>query len=283
MKTTEVFVEQVIIGGLVMLIGYILFQPQIHARLQGCATTLPGNQVFIQISLGALLAGAAYLIGIVYDRFTDTMFQDLELDYALKGIKSATELGEDPYPETDYRMALLQYDAAAQREDYFRRRLRLTRAFATLIPGITVATVLCISRGSSSESWYKFEAAVIPVAYLLAFLSKNTDCQSIRGQIPRKTNDKEKTVEYWQKHGSEAKSAFWRSIRSDSACLILFVIFMSLAAVQACLSARITLSIIMLAGTILAALVTWCWWRIYHTYFAFIKNFYQSGVGNKSK
>jgi hypothetical protein len=292
MRTTEIFVEQVIIGGLVILIGYILF-PQDAEKCLKCF-----DDTFAQISLGALMVGAAYLIGIVYDRFTDTMFQDLERhcrwSYLLskKGFYKVLEcvkLDKDPYPEHHYRIAILTSDFAVQKEEYFRRRLRLTRAFATLIPGVSIAIVLYMSSDFTNELWYKFKAALIPVAYLLAFLLKNTDWEFIRGEIPPKTDDfntekkKEKIETYCKNHKSKRKRSVLLFIFCDSACVVLFFIFWSITSVQTALTKQIKFTTVMLAGTILATIVTWAWWRIYHTYFDLLKDFSDANNGEQSK
>jgi hypothetical protein len=39
----------------------------------------------------------------------------------------------------------------------------------------------------------------------------------------------------------------------------------------------------MLAGTILATIVTWTWWRIYHAYFDLLKDFSDANNGEQSK
>jgi len=292
MKTTEIFVEQVIIGGLVILIGYILF-PQ---DVEKCLKCFDGT--FAQISLGVLLVGAAYLIGIVYDRLTDTMFQDLERHcrwsylFSKKGFDEVWECvqsDKDPYPENQYRIAVLKSDSAVYKEDYFRRRLRLTRAFATLIPGVSIAIVLHIYKGCTNEAWYTFKAALIPVAYLLAFLSKNTKYEFIRGEIPPKTNDfnteeKKKKIEtYCENYKSKRKRNFLLFTFFDRAFIVLFFIFWCITIVEAFLSEQIKFISVMLAGTILATIVTWTWWRIYYTYFDFLKDFSEANKGEKSK
>jgi hypothetical protein len=295
MKTTEIFAEQVIIGGLVMLIGYILF-PQDVENFLNCL-----NGTFAQISIGVLLVGAAYLIGIVYDRFTDTMFQDLERNcrwnYLLSekdsdDVLECVKSNKDPYPENIYRMEVMQSESAAHKEDYFRRRLRLTRAFATLIPGISIAIVIYMSTDWTNEPWYKIKAAMIPLAYLLAFLSKNKKkCKLIRGYSPPKTYYKRKDVkkeeeiiDYCKKYKSEDQRSLLRFILLDRTCQILLV-FMILAAFYATVSKKngYIYIIIMLIGTILATIVIWTWWRIYNTYFRFLADFSEANKGEKTK
>jgi len=339
MKTTEVFVEQMIIGGLIMLTGYILFPVEVHGWL------LRFQSTFAQISIGALLTGSAYLIGTVYDRFTDTIFQDLEkhcrLSYALEGIKSESELENDPYPETIYRMAVLSNDTAAQREDYFRRRLRLTRAFATLIPGITAAVILYLSTCYTNEHWYVLKTAMIPLAYLLAFLYKNLNWKFLKKRRPPRTDDEENVRKYWNKQfkkkeeekeeeeeekeekekKEKKEKKLWRFIFSvknywenlykkkkqekekkgeekgerknwqllrciftDIACLILLFTLLCLGGIQIFRSGYYKdIIIVILTGIIMAGIVTWSWWRIYHTYFAFVKDYYISIKGDEIK
>ena len=257
-------------------------------------------QISEKVSLGVLLVGAAYLIGIVYDRFTDTMFQDFERHgrwsylFSRKGFDEVLEcvkLDKDPYPENVYRTTVWKLDSAfpAQKEDYLRRRLRLTRAFATLTPGISMALVLNMSSGCTNEPWYKFKAALIPAAYLLAFLLKNTDCEFIRGEIPPKTYDfntkekKEKIKTYCEKHKSKSKRSVLIFICCDRAWMVLFFIFWCITTVEAVLSKQIKFISVMLAGTILATIVTWTWWRIYYTYFDFLKDFFDVNNGEKPK
>ena len=304
MKTTEIFVEQVIIGGLVMLIGYMLFPDAVQEWFDSFGGTLA------QFSFGALLVGGAYLIGMVYDRFTDTMFKDLErcrrwvymfksrpkLKEALDSMEPGEELKGKvlkmaQYPETAYRMKVLKNDSAAQREDYYRRRLRLTRAFATLIPGISIALVLSTSTNCTNEAWYKFKVAMIPVGYLLAFLSKDSGFfpESIRtnfvpefisGDSPPRTDAEKLTsdVKKWNR-------SFLASVIRDSSCKILFVVFLIVAMLHGLQTGEnFTINIVvMLVGTILAMVVAWCWWRIYDTYLNFIEKFSESVEKEKSK
>jgi len=306
MKTTEIFVEQVIIGGLVMLIGYILFQQNILDYLECLSSHFTNIKPFGQISLGALLVGTAYLIGMVYDRFTDTLFQDLERhcrwSYVLKHVNSKEDMENvlrcvkfciELYAENIYRISVLSSVTACQKEDYFRRRLRLTRAFATLIPGLSIAVILQMSIDCTNDPWYKFKAALIPVSYLLAFLVKNVPAviskndngwRFITGENPPKTNGKkEKIKRYCNNHTSKFKRSLLPSILSDRAFQILFFIFMILALVTTILLRNIKYFIIMVIGIIFSMIVAWTWWRIYHTYFQFLRDFYEANFGEKSK
>jgi hypothetical protein len=287
MNTTEIFVEQMIIGGLIMLTGYILFPVEIHGWL------LRFQSPFAQISIGAVLTGFAYLIGTVYDRFTDTIFQDLEkhcrLSYALKGIKSESELETDPYPETIYRMAVVGSDSAVQREDYFRRRIRLTRAFATLIPAISAAMILTSSTCYNGEPWYMVKAAAIPLSYLIAFLYKNIDTDFLKYIRPPRTDNEKLLKRYWRKQfrKKDNEEKHWKLLRSifaDFACWILLLTILILGIIQIIQSGNdMQIVIFMFTGIVTAGVVTWSWWRIYLTYFAFVKNYYVSINGEEIK
>ena len=106
MKTTELFVEQVLIGLLVVLAVALLTDPEL---VRPACLDLP-------LEGAAGLVGGAYLIGIIYDRCADTLLQDLEqhhrLWFAIDSLgerkDDETKLREqDPFPEERYRTQLL--------------------------------------------------------------------------------------------------------------------------------------------------------------------------------
>ena len=74
MRTPEIFVEQVLIGFLVLLIPGLIWWDRFAP-----AWVAPSDKLFT----GAALAGAAYLLGIVYDRVTDTLLEDVDQHFRL--------------------------------------------------------------------------------------------------------------------------------------------------------------------------------------------------------
>lgn len=75
MKTTEIFVEQVLIGLLVLATGFLPY-----------CNTGKIKELFESKSIveGAGIVAIAYLLGIVFDRFADTLLSRLEQYHRLK-------------------------------------------------------------------------------------------------------------------------------------------------------------------------------------------------------
>ena len=86
MKTTELFVEQVLIGFMVLLVGALVFWGDVYAF-----ALKRSDKSLDLIVTGGILIGTAYLIGMVYDRIADTLLQDIEaqgrLQFALGPFK----------------------------------------------------------------------------------------------------------------------------------------------------------------------------------------------------
>jgi len=129
LKTTEVFVEQVLIGLLVILNFALLASPALVSQLK------------FDFQTGAAVVGVAYLIGIVFDRFADTLLEDIErhnrlkfaLDEEKRCLKSLAEdkpnapenasISKDFFPEDKYRMKLFDSGEAVSYANYLRTRI----------------------------------------------------------------------------------------------------------------------------------------------------------------
>lgn len=140
MKTTEIFVEQVLIGLLVLVIGYLPYQ-QINeiAKIKLEGKTLAD---------GAVIVAIAYLLGIVLDRFADTLLSRLEqyhrLTFAVNLIKRGKQAsGSDPYPEDSFLVRIMKKGSKElnEREHYLRTRIRLSRALAVFTPALTISAL----------------------------------------------------------------------------------------------------------------------------------------------
>lgn len=332
MKTTEVFIEQVIIGCLVLLVCFLLaassktitisqstdrlalvFQNEgsksdrdltvdSHKAKEPQETkggeanpknedinekkkedTILINILFANISIGLLIIGAAYLIGIVYDRCADTLFQDLErkcrLNYALSGKDNLFQLFndpfpefKDPFPEHKYRMAVFKSWRALDHERYLRTRLRLTRSLSTLVPVIAMAIII---KNSGFNNPY-LNALWVPITYLVAFCVIN-----IPNRItPPKTNQIASVISYWLRKKCKGNFKFTCNCLSDR---IHWTFFMSI--ILLCIGLQLRKEcdcflqanlILACTGIVLTIIMTWSWWRIYETYFGFIKDFYTS-------
>ena len=121
MSTTDVYVEQLIVGGIVVAILFVLV-----------TGALPDVS---KPDRGVVFAAIAYLAGLLYDRVGDTLLDRIERRGRLLFAKKKGGFKED-----ELRMkALKDSDAVAAQYQYLRSRIRLTRALATLAPAITIA------------------------------------------------------------------------------------------------------------------------------------------------
>ena len=197
MKTTELFVEQVLIGFLVLLVAALVFWADVYAFL-----VRRSDKSLELLVTGGVLVGAAYLIGMVYDRVADTLLQDIEshgrLQFALARFKFKTgkvrtnevktekipadeedvkdfdiwvAKNRDPFEDGKYRMMVLGSAEATAQMEYLRSRIRLTRAMTTIIPGLTLAFLLALDGGQAGV-WWTIAALAIPLSYGLALFPK---------------------------------------------------------------------------------------------------------------
>jgi hypothetical protein len=100
MKTTEIFVEQVIIGFLVLMIAALPFYPQIKYQSE----LVEGWEIFFSFAAAAL--GIAYMLGIVFDRFADSLVADLTEHQRRRVVDPNYWSGD--YPEARLRIAILE-------------------------------------------------------------------------------------------------------------------------------------------------------------------------------
>ena len=161
MKATELFVEQLIIGIVVVLTAAVMVWPQFALSLMDADRDL---------SKAALVLIAAYLVGIVYDRVADSLLQDLERHHRLlfalgehyKQEKDKETL--DRFPEDRLRMKVMGEAGRAEHGDYLRSRIRLTRALTTLVPAIAMAAAL----GTAGPQARTLVGLTVLALYLLA-------------------------------------------------------------------------------------------------------------------
>ena len=149
MKTTELFVDQVLIG-LLVLITLLALSPLPFPSLSN-----------FELAKATAVVACAYFIGILYDRFADTLLQDMEshqrLAVSLDRWMAVEPENGDRFPAFskksktevfsvgEYRMAVIRNSQASDYSDYLRSRMRLTRALATLLPAMSVAMVTYLS------------------------------------------------------------------------------------------------------------------------------------------
>lgn len=147
MELTQVYVEQVIIGAMVLVIAAIL---------------VTGVVWFPESSLGEIVAGgafvgAAYVAGILYDRCADTLLERLErqnrVRFALKRLEQKFPFEKDPFEEYGKKLA--------RNFPYLQSRMRILRALTTLVPLMALACL--VARDPSGSGPAAMSAAAIYV------------------------------------------------------------------------------------------------------------------------
>ena len=99
MKTTEVFIELVLIGSMVLAIAALPFLPEIV----GSWLTSANWPIVGGIVASAILIGIAYLLGVVFERLADSCMEIWEkhsrLRFASKQKTKHPSPSGDPFPE----------------------------------------------------------------------------------------------------------------------------------------------------------------------------------------
>jgi hypothetical protein len=249
-STTSIFVEQVFSGLLVLLVAVLVAGQDPRPWLAN--TSLAGS---------AFVLGAAYLIGIVYDRVSDTLLEHLDCHHRIRFCVKKGKLApaRDPFPD---RRAVYENSAASEYADYLRSRIRLTRSLTTILPALSTAFLLC----RLGVSW-SLGTVLLTGVYAIAFLSK------ITGPEPHKTYQLTEGTTY---ELYEAKflnhSVPWLLFRHEPLTWLALVLAAGGVVLAAC-GSDYRLLWVPPAGLVLTALCGWTWWRITQTYHAHLKSF----------
>src|SRR5688572_29015414 len=241
MNTAEVSIEQLLIGFMVLLIvGLLISDPTEFI------TGLKDNPA---LALG--LAGAAYLIGAIYDRVADTLVGDIAGHH-----RSLFFLKNGGFAEDRFRIGILKNEQATQYAGYMRTRMRLTRAVATLVPALTVAYVVFIrfqQLPAPPPSFRNFAAVLLAVVYTLAFLSKFAKGPKLRGVKAQRTEHIK--LDDYQRNGDLVP--LWRFIRSDRAVWLACSLFGASVGITLFEPGQRWLLVVPLVGFLLTALAGW--------------------------
>ena len=179
MKTTELFVEQTLTGFMVLTAAAAPFIS--WENLQELPDEAKGG---IDISSAAGAIGAAYLLGVIFDRFADTLLERPNrwnrLLFAI-GLKEGNKAlsPDDPFPEDRLQIEVIhQGDEAWEWMDYIRARIRLSRAMTAFVPALTLSMELAIGLRDRSASVGAVLASVV-AAYVAAFLAGHHDVRDV--------------------------------------------------------------------------------------------------------
>jgi len=266
MKTTELWVEQTLTGFLVLSAAAAPFMQ--WEDLQKLPDDAKGG---IDIGSAASAIGAAYLLGVIFDRFADTLLERFNrwnrLLFAIELKKDNKGLSEDdPFPEDQLQIEVIhQGDEAWEWMDYLRSRIRIARAMAVFVPALTLSMELALGL-RDHEGTIKAVLALVVAAYVTAFLASRVLEKSPR-RLP-KTYELRTDAE--SQHARDAmrvmkEPVFWLGVSLTGIGLGLIPI--------AAASDRDAMAGALAIGAVLASISAWVWWRTTQTFMQFLRDF----------
>jgi hypothetical protein len=265
-KTTELFVEQTLTGFLVLSAAAAPFLS--WEKLQ----KLPGEaKGGIDISSAAGAIGVAYLLGVIFDRFADTLLERINrwnrLLFAIDLKKENKALSpDDPFPEDRLQIEVIHKgDEAWEWMDYIRSRIRVARAMTAFVPALTLSLQLALGL-RDRPGMVKAVLAIVVAAYVGAFLASQILERSGR-RLPKtydlRTDEDCRQARAQMKVATEP--AFWLGV-------FLLALGLGLVATGAG-PARPGMAAVLGTGAVLSAISAWAWWRTTGTFMQFLRDF----------
>lgn len=260
MPTTALVIEQILSGSLVLVTVVLLVIGRLPA--------LPSDEGRLTVFASAFV-GAAYLVGVIYDRFSDTLLEDLDRHNRLQiglqdpGPGSRT----DVFREDLFTVTILASESpAAGFANYLRSRIRILRMTAAVLPALGMAwTVSLLSQ--HQRPFLVVAAYAVVLVYGVAFVGKLVGL----ARAPRTDAGPEVVESYretWaSRNGLCAFVADWpTSLGLAALTTIGFAI--------GSLSEQRHLSVVPPAAAVLTMLTGWGWWRVSKTYRTLLRSFY---------
>jgi hypothetical protein len=270
MKTTELFVEQTLTGFLVLTAAAAPFMSL--DTVQELPEKAKGG---VDISSAAGAIGAAYLLGVIFDRFADTLLERFNrwnrLQFAIDLIKDDKALSpEDPFPEDQLQIEVIRQGHEAWLwMDYLRSRIRLARAMTAFVPALTLSLALAVGF-ADRRGFVRAGLAAIVIAYVAAFLATQILERSKR-RMPKT---------YHLRSADDCQRALANMVATNEPVFWLATFLLGLAVSFLALGngdSRATLAAILAAGAALSAISTWAWWRTTETFMQFLRDFRKWG------
>jgi hypothetical protein len=283
MKPAELYFEPVLIGLATLFIAGLLGLPALESRLLGAGA----GEV-------AAAVATAYFVGIVVDRVSDAMLDPINHRHRLLFARKEPRVDAagkrcDPFPEDAYHVATLGSEQASDYVHYLRSRIRLMRAMLVLAPACGVGFAVRLSQeGSLTRAG---AIAVVCVTYGLAIILRCREASVLamperfrkNGSVTLRTDRlAEVKVLAWYDERFPPRQALWKfAIRNEplsipAAALAVYagLVAGSAARSQVGVLAAIVYGLLHTVGTLfITAVLAWCWWRITHTYFTFLRNY----------
>ena len=256
MRQTEIYVEQVIIGFCVLVIVDVLLTGRVPQ---------PSDKGLLT---GAIVIGASYVVGILYDRCADSLLERFDrwnrIRFAVRGTPddhmTPPAWPSDPFPQFSRKLSVKEEAA------YLKSRLRLMRAMTTLVPAMTIAVLV------ARASFFPRPCPLVLIAtvgmyFLVALLS--------REEVPR-TDDKNLT-EYVRSrrrtpHEGKIRLRFAPGGWTEPAVIGWFLLSAEAIAIAAWSGDWPEGFVIAVAGMLLTLLVAWSWVRISYTFMSLLRS-----------
>src|SRR5688572_20609057 len=184
MKSTELFVEQTLTGFLVLSAAAVPFVPV--ESLQKVSDEAKGG---IDIGSAAGAIGAVYLLGVIFDRFADTLLERFNrwnrLLFAIElRAKNEGLSPHDPFPEDRLQIEVIHQGGEAwEWMDYLRARIRTARAMAAFVPALTLSLAVTVGFRDRPEVT-SVALAIVVAAYLMSFLASRI-LEKSRRRLPK--------------------------------------------------------------------------------------------------
>ena len=268
MKTTELFVEQTLTGFLVLTAAAAPFLS--WETLQDLPEEAKGG---IDISSAAGAIGAAYLLGVIFDRFADTLLERVNrwnrLLFAIELKEENKALStDDPFPEDRLQIEVIhQGDEAWEWMDYIRSRIRVARAMTAFVPALTLSMELAIGL-RDRPGMVKAALASVVAAYVAAFLVSQI--------LERSSRKLPKTYDLHTDEDCRGARANMRATREPVFWLGVFLLALGLGVIPLGAGpARVAMAAVLATGAVLPAISAWAWWRTTQTFMQFLRDFRQ--------
>jgi hypothetical protein len=276
MNFAEVYIEPLFVGGLTIVMIAIPFQCELASIIEG--TGLLDSQ---ELVTGATIVGLAYLIGTIVDRFIDTCLEDLERHnrarFAYCVEKRPQTPSSDPYPEDRYRVSVMAAEGkAADWLGSLRTRLRLMRAAAFTLPGITFGAALVFFAARFSQPRVAEYGGYVLIAAYAAVPSIRSIFRCKYGRADRWSpprTDSPKLERYATVRGIAQRGDRSKNLFMDVALnpFILVAATLILVAVAMTVATRNVPAIAGIAfGGLLSAASGWAWWRTSGTFMTYV-------------
>ena len=288
LKSTEIVIEQLIIGLLFIVIVVMFAWGNPLPLLQS------GDDAYQTFIFGVLIVIAAYAAGIVVDRWSDTLLEQLERLVRIQVYLKNTSYRELCCSKTvslpnepSIRLEIQKKDdGIADHHDYLRRRMRISRAITCLMPAFFLALASMEYQGKDQEIMRWIIGG--GVFFIYAFVLVYSIFLREENKVP-KTHPTKPLCGYLKQFAPDDSAVhdkmnieFHARHLANPATVGLIIFAISGVLLLVCLhnfySPINTVKIFLyIGGIIVTCLVGWAWWRISKTYFTFLQHYTRFG------